>query len=151
MIIDTIENLKLYKGLCCGFEKVIDEIYKIDMKNFNHKVGKIKIDEDIIINVNEEELKSVESAKLEAHDQFLDIHIPLTKEEKIGYKNRKSCKNLRESYPERDLFFYDDKFDTIALVPIGSFAIFLPEDAHAPIIGEGVIKKLVVKVRFAGK
>jgi beta-galactosidase beta subunit len=27
------------------------------------------------------------------------------------------------------------------------FAIFFPEDVHAPMIGEGVIKKLVVKVK----
>ncbi len=151
MILDTIENLKLYKDLCSGFEKVIEEINKIDMKHFTHGVGKIKIDEDFIINVNEENLRSVEGAKLEAHDQFLDIHIPLTIEERIGYKNRNSCVRLSESYPEKDLFFYDDRFDTIVSVPIGSFAIFLPNDAHAPIIGEGVIKKLVVKVRFTDK
>jgi YhcH/YjgK/YiaL family protein len=30
----------------------------------------------------------------------------------------------------------------------GQFAIFFPEDVHAPMIGVGEIKKLVVKVRF---
>ncbi len=151
MILDTIENLKLYKGLCGISEKVIDEINRIDIKNFNQGIGKIKIDEDIFINVNEEKLRPFEEARLEAHNQFLDIHIPLTKEEKIGYKNRSSCEELSESYPEKDLFFYDDRFDTIVSVPIGSFAIFLPFDAHAPIIGEGFIKKLVVKVRFTDR
>lgn len=151
MILDTVENLKLYSGLCNGFDKVVAEIEKIDLQNFNHEVGKIKINEDFFINVNEETLRLVENAKLEAHDQFLDIHIPLSKDEKIGYKDRKSCQNLTESYPEKDLFFYGDRFDTVVSVPVGSFAIFLPDDAHAPIIGEGSIKKLVVKVRFLVK
>ena len=30
----------------------------------------------------------------------------------------------------------------------GQFAIFFPEDVHAPMIGEGTIKKLVIKVKI---
>jgi biofilm protein TabA len=30
----------------------------------------------------------------------------------------------------------------------GQFAIFFPEDVHAPMIADGVIKKLIVKVRL---
>jgi beta-galactosidase beta subunit len=30
----------------------------------------------------------------------------------------------------------------------GQFAIFYPEDVHAPMIGTDVIKKLVIKVRL---
>jgi biofilm protein TabA len=30
--------------------------------------------------------------------------------------------------------------------PPGTFAIFFPEDAHAPMAGEGLIHKVVVKV-----
>ncbi len=30
----------------------------------------------------------------------------------------------------------------------GQFAIFFPEDVHAPMIGEGTIKKLIIKVRL---
>jgi beta-galactosidase beta subunit len=28
------------------------------------------------------------------------------------------------------------------------FAIFYPEDVHAPMIGDGVIKKLVIKIKL---
>jgi YhcH/YjgK/YiaL family protein len=30
----------------------------------------------------------------------------------------------------------------------GQFAIFFPEDVHAPMIGEGEIKKVVIKVKI---
>ncbi|MBP8115537.1 MAG: YhcH/YjgK/YiaL family protein, partial [Chitinophagaceae bacterium] len=30
----------------------------------------------------------------------------------------------------------------------GQFVIFFPEDVHAPMIGEGDIKKLVIKVKL---
>jgi beta-galactosidase beta subunit len=35
---------------------------------------------------------------------------------------------------------------TWVAVPPGSFAIFFPHDAHAPLGGEGRVKKAVVKV-----
>ena len=46
------------------------------------------------------------------------------------------------------VIFYSDKPDTYFQFKAGQFAIFYPEDVHAPMIGEGPIKKLVVKVKL---
>jgi beta-galactosidase beta subunit len=41
---------------------------------------------------------------------------------------------------------YSDTPDTYFSLKDGQFVIFFPEDVHAPMLGEGLIKKLVVKI-----
>jgi YhcH/YjgK/YiaL family protein len=43
---------------------------------------------------------------------------------------------------------FHDEADTFFQLTNGQFAIFFPEDVHAPMIGEGEIKKLVIKVKI---
>jgi len=47
---------------------------------------------------------------------------------------------------EKDLEFFEGDPKSIVRIPPGSFAIFLPTDAHLPLIGEGSIHKVVVKI-----
>ena len=49
---------------------------------------------------------------------------------------------------EKDVQFYNDTPETFFQLRDGQFAIFFPEDVHAPMIGEGTIKKLVIKVKI---
>ena len=49
---------------------------------------------------------------------------------------------------EKDVTFYSDEMDTYFELNSGQFVIFYPEDVHAPMIGKGPIKKLVVKVEI---
>jgi beta-galactosidase beta subunit len=44
--------------------------------------------------------------------------------------------------------FYDDVPDMYFKLRSDQFAIFFPEDVHAPMIGNGLIKKMVVKVKI---
>ena len=46
-----------------------------------------------------------------------------------------------------DFTFYRDPVERVFTLSPGEFVIFFPEDAHAPCIGEGVIRKMVAKVR----
>ena len=69
--------------------------------------------------------------------------------EQIGWKPRNTCVNPRGEYnTEKDVIFYNDAPDTYFSLKAGQFAIFFPEDVHAPMIGVGPIKKLVVKVKL---
>jgi len=49
---------------------------------------------------------------------------------------------------EKDVVFYNDAPDMYFQLTNNQFAIFFPEDVHAPMIGEGEIKKLVIKVKI---
>ncbi|MDX1954798.1 MAG: YhcH/YjgK/YiaL family protein, partial [Chitinophagaceae bacterium] len=64
-------------------------------------------------------------------------------------KPRQSCKQPKGDYDDaKDVLFYNDKPDTFFQLSDGQFAIFFPEDVHAPMIGEGDIRKLVIKVKI---
>ena len=48
---------------------------------------------------------------------------------------------------QKDIRFYDDVPLTYYEVTPGQFTLLFPEDAHAPMVGEGTIRKVIVKVR----
>ena len=48
---------------------------------------------------------------------------------------------------KRDFALYAQKASTYFTVKPGQFYIMFPEDAHAPIIGNGTLRKLIAKVR----
>jgi biofilm protein TabA len=67
----------------------------------------------------------------------------------MGWKPRENCTSQRGEYnAEKDVVFYNDAPEMYFQLNDGQFAIFFPEDVHAPMIGEGPIKKLVVKVKI---
>ena len=88
-----------------------------------------------------------EEAKLEAHRKMIDIHYVISGVDEIGWKPIAECSQIEEPYDEeRDIVFYNDEPAAWITVPSGSFAIFYPEQAHAPMVGEALIHKAVVKI-----
>ena len=88
-------------------------------------------------------------AKFEAHNNYIDIQVCPTGKEELGWKPRNKTVSPKEAYnAEKDVTFFNDEMDTYFELTAGQFAIFYPEDVHAPMIGEGPVKKLVVKVKI---
>ena len=48
---------------------------------------------------------------------------------------------------QKDIQFFDDEPQTYYTLRPGQFTMLLPEDGHAPMVGEGHIRKIIVKVR----
>ncbi len=66
----------------------------------------------------------------------------------IGWKPRGACTQPKGEYnDEKDVLFFADAPDMHFQLRDGQFAIFFPEDVHAPMIGEDEIRKLVIKVK----
>ena len=55
----------------------------------------------------------------------------------------KTATNLIQRY----VIFYDDEPSTYFALKAGEAAIFFPDDAHAPLVGDGHVKKCVIKVK----
>lgn len=112
-------------------------------------LGTHMIDEgNLWVNIVEKDLKTVDSAKLEVHDQFIDVQIPLTGKESFGIKPRSECKHPDgEMDKKNDILFYADTIENIITVEAGQQIVFEPDTAHAPLIGSGKIKKAIFKVR----
>lgn len=75
---------------------------------------------------------------METHDKYIDIQMPLTAVETMGWKATNELKEPTAPYnPEKDITFFADKPTTYIEVQPGEFAIFFPKDGHAPGIAEG--------------
>ena len=88
-------------------------------------------------------------AKFECHDKNIDIQVCVKGLETIAWKPREKCVTPSGDYnPDKDVRFFNDTPDMDFQLTDNQFAIFFPEDVHAPMIGEGEIKKLVFKVKI---
>lgn len=148
MIIADLSQSKRYESLHPAFAKVFEYVKNHDL--LNAELGKIELDSDNLFIINAEpECLSKENQVLEYHQKYLDIHILLTGEETIGWKNLANCTDEKAPFDtENDFGLYQDTPTTYVTLRPNEFAIVYPEDAHAPIIGKGKIRKLVVKVKI---
>jgi YhcH/YjgK/YiaL family protein len=148
MIIDSLSNSDKYNGLHPRFAKAFEFIKSQNLGGI--EPGKFQIDgPELHAGVTDREGYSREEAKFECHNHWLDIQVCPTGKEQIGWSARERVSSPKGEYnAEKDVTFYNDKPDTYFTLQAGQFAIFYPEDVHAPQIGEGMIKKLVVKVKL---
>ena len=149
MIIDTLKNAGKYDGLHPLFAKAFQFISQTDLEKAES--GKIDIEEGLkaIFNTASGKTKEASLSKFECHNQNIDIQLCINGTETIGWKPREKCILPNGDYnPEKDVQLYFDSADTFFELTDGQFAIFFPEDVHAPMIGEGEIKKLVLKIKI---
>ena len=149
MIIDRLENAGRYTSIHPLFAEAFEYIKTLDLKNA--EIGKTDLSDGLKIIVAEKVgMKQEESvAKFECHNQNIDIQLCISGKEQIGWKPRQSCSSAKGEYnAEKDVLFYNDAPDMFFELTDNQFAIFFPEDVHAPMIGDEVIKKLIVKVKI---
>ncbi|MFI3283025.1 MAG: YhcH/YjgK/YiaL family protein [Rikenellaceae bacterium] len=148
MILDSFKNASLYYGVCPRMQKAFELVAQLDLVAIEPGVHKLDGDE-IFINVLDRDLKEIPGeAKLEVHDKYADIQILITGEgEGFGWLERKDLTQPQSEFnTESDVQLFDDEYQTIYTIRTGQFTILMPEDAHAPMIGKGHVKKAIVKV-----
>lgn len=146
MVLDKLENFGEYISLNPNFAKVLEFLQNGNLHDL--PLGRNEICGDIVFaNVVEVKPKSKSEAPIETHRKYIDVHVPLSGNEIIGYT------------PLAELPFAEFvEADDAALYPVslqardyfnvkkGDFAIFFPQDGHAPAITEVPLKKIIVKV-----
>jgi biofilm protein TabA len=87
------------------------------------------------------------AARLETHDSCWDAQLVLEGVEVIGIARRAHCRRPKPSVPGAgDIRFYRDPPETWIRLTPGEIALFGPDDAHAPLAGEGPVRKVVYKI-----
>ena len=125
MVVDTLENLEKYASLNPLFAQAIEFLKSHDLHAM--EVGK---------------------TELETHNEFIDIQVPLSGTEIMGYTPGKDCVPADAPYSaEKDITFFEGLAETYIAVKPGMFAIFFPQDGHAPGISPDGVKKVIVKVK----
>jgi biofilm protein TabA len=147
MILDVLDNAHDYcLAMNERFAKAFEFLLRPDLKDL--AVGKYEIEgERVYAIVSKDTGRSKRDARLETHENYIDIQLILAGTDEMGWKPKSMCKQPSGEYDqENDVQFFADKPDVWLSTQCGVFAIFFPEDAHAPSISSGTLHKVVVKV-----
>jgi biofilm protein TabA len=150
MIVDSLSNAKKYFCIHPLFASAFEYIQSHEPEII--EPGKYDIYENelkAIVSNNVGKTIEASTSTFECHDKHIDIQLCVKGREKIGWKPRATCVQQKEEYnPTTDVSFYNDAPDMYFQLTDNQFAIFFPEDVHAPMIGEGNIKKIIIKVKI---
>lgn len=147
MILDSLKNGQKYASVHPRFKKAFDYLQSVDLAAL--PTGKIELEgADLVVNVVDITGKTEVAAKMETHNNFIDIQIPVGSVETMGWIAGGNMKEVTDVYnADKDVTFYADKATVFVDVQPYEFVIFFPEDGHQPGISEGTYRKIIVKVR----
>ena len=151
MLLDTLSHSSLYEGFHHSFPKAFDWLRSFDPATPD---GKYEIDgPELVAIVQRYETAPSATKKWEAHRVHGDIQVIYEGKEFIGYARREELSVKTPYLAEKDVEIYQAPAQTssILLLNSGSFAVFLPQDAHQPgvlIEQPAELVKVVVKFRL---
>lgn len=148
MILDTLNNLELYAKMDENFKQVAEYVKKTDLRSL--EIGRYELENGVYLMVQNYCTKPVAEGKYEVHRKYTDIQIVLEGKENMGYAPITAMEALNEYNEDNDCQFLQGSGNLLE-VHADSFAIFFPQDAHMPGVGEQAceVKKIVVKVPVA--
>ena len=150
MIIDTLENASKYFSIHPSFKEAFEFIknhYNLE-KTEDGIVGDFE-NGKAFVTTFQGVSREISLSKFECHDMNIDIQYCIKGKETFGWKPRQNCVLPNGDYnPEKDVLFFSDVPDLFFELAKNQFVIFFPEDVHAPMIGAGEIKKLVLKIKI---
>ena len=146
MVIDRLANWQRYVPTHPGFGAAFNFLRNPETSKL--PAGKHSVDgERLLAIVGRDPARGHQKARLESHRKYIDIQLTVAGQEEIGWKPTPECSAIATPYQaEQDLAFYDDLPECWFPVKPLSFALFFPEDAHAPLAGQGELHKVVMKV-----
>ena len=129
-----------------GFDKLVEYVLKNDV--FKMPLGKYEIDgKNLFFEISNCNLRAKQNAPLEAHKKYADLQLILEGAETFGLSDTNVCRSVKTPYNlEKDIEFFEDAPEQYKTLSAGEFMVFFPENAHAPLIGEGSVKKIVFKI-----
>jgi YhcH/YjgK/YiaL family protein len=146
LILDKIGSAENYIKLHPAFPKAFHFLRTVNIHSLT--TDRIEIAGDLLYASNlVTNVGGDKECRLEVHRKYIDIHYVLSGVDRIGWKWRNDCSDSIGMYDnDKDILFYSDKPDNWIELRPGAFAVFYPEDAHAPLAGSGELHKLIVKI-----
>lgn len=147
MVVDTLDMLGNYVALNPLFSDVVEFLKTHDLDTMPEGKYEIK-GKDLFLNITTAVSKTADTAVLETHNEMIDIQIPLSTAETYGYTPRRFLPET-EYNAEKDITKIPEIIaDDFVTCRPGMFAIFFPQDGHAPCISEEEgIRKAIFKVK----
>lgn len=145
MIVDELSNLGNYTDVHPSLQGVIEFLNSHDLSALADGRYLLSAGSQDFVNVQTIPAKGREEARLESHRKMIDIQVPLTGDETMGYVPL-SCAEPAAYDGQKDITFHPGTAESYVRVSKGMFAIFFPQDVHAPGITSEGLKKAVFKI-----
>lgn len=147
MIIANLADCERYEALHPKLKMLFDYVKTHNLLTM--PAGRVAIEDDkVFVNIDDSLMQPAEERPLEVHRRYMDVQFPLSCAEQFGWKPL-SALTTEPSVPydaQRDIAFYQEEAQAYVSARPGQFYILFPEDAHAPIVGQGPIRKAVGKI-----
>lgn len=142
MITDSIKNITKYDDIPEAAKRFILSLTS-DISCGRHELGN-----NIYANVEEYKTKTIQAGKFESHKKYIDIQILLKGHENIFYTNTDNLSILIPYDNAKDIMFYSNSINEKPYLTLdgSNFAVFYPQDAHAPQIKFDLDSEKVLKV-----
>lgn len=145
MVLDQLAHHPLYHSLHSRFAAAFDFLAQPHLDQLES--GSYILEQEFLTAiVAREHGRSLREGKLEAHERFIDIQYLISGNESIGWAPSQDLTPTAPYDAERDLIFFNEPPQTTVQLRPGDFTIFWPRDAHLPLVGEGPIHKIILKV-----
>lgn len=146
MILDILSQYDRYQTLHPLFARAFDYLRNTDLLAL--APGRHTVEgEELFAIVEHCTGRTRAEAKLESHRRYIDIQLVLEGVDEMGWKPLAECTQpIGDFDAARDIRFYDDAPASWVATPAGSFCLFFPDDAHAPLVSDGMIRKVIMKI-----
>ena len=146
MILDQLSEANRYAAIHPGFAAAFEYLRTANLNDL--AAGRHEIDGDCMyVVINRQPGRGHAGAKFEAHRRYIDIQYGISGTDEMAWRALPACSQPAGPFDEqKDVGFFQDPAQTWLVVPPGSFAIFFPNDVHAPLGGQGDLVKAVMKV-----
>ncbi|WP_300389843.1 YhcH/YjgK/YiaL family protein [Fusobacterium sp.] len=148
MIYGEIKELGKYKGISKNLDTAIDFI--LEDKYKNGVVGKNIVDgEKVYFNQPDSPMtKELAEGFIENHRKYIDIHMVIEGEEKIGYISNTDIKLTKEYDDAGDYELYEGELENLFYLDPKKYIILFPGEPHMALIKGGEETKKIKKVIF---
>lgn len=150
MIVDRIDQLERYIAVLPGLDKAAAFVQ--DFWRNPRADGRYEIDgERIFANVSTYDTKDRDGAQFESHRKYVDLQAVICGEEAIGWAPLTDALTVtKEEFSKGgDIAYYTGETVIDTVLPAGTFALLLPQDAHMPCLYTGKerkVTKIIVKI-----
>ena len=138
-------NIHHYTASLFENGKLIPYIELLKTLSGDTENGRYELSDGAYYVVSLSEKTAAEGRTFEAHCRYIDIQCVLSGDERIDYADLSHLLPATPYNDEKDFAMYAGGGSSLMLRE-GDFAVFFPSDAHLPCIGEGKVKKAVVKI-----
>lgn len=150
MILDNIRNISNYAAPGSQVYQALEILQKTDFAALEDGKTYLLDGPELRYSIQSYETRQSNETP-EAHRDFIDIQYVLSGTERMGVGQLADMTEEVEARPENDCWLYHGPMDLVT-VRSGMFAVFFPNDAHAPGVspaeGPNRVRKCVFKVHI---